>query len=122
MSIVLLAVQGLASDNSSVLYLPPDSWVKPQFFNQQSSANFPDASADEHLLLEEQQINTLQNETFFHTSRQILNMDGVQNDSTIKINFNPTYQSLTFHWARIWRGGQYLDRLDTNKIQVVQQE
>ena len=114
-------VQGNA-DTSAIVYGPPDSWVKPQFYNQQSSANPEDSTADDHLLLMEQQINALQDETFFHIDRKILTEDGVQNDSTLKIGFNPNYQSVTFHWARIWRDGQHLDRLDTNKIQVVQQE
>jgi hypothetical protein len=122
--IILLAtaVQGKASDISPVKYAPPGAWVRPQFFDQQTLASSVDASADEHLLLWEKQINALQDETFFHSDRQILTLDGVQNGSTITINFNPNFQSLTFHWARIWRGGQYLDRLDTNKIQILQQE
>ncbi|HTR43641.1 MAG TPA: DUF3857 domain-containing transglutaminase family protein [Pseudomonadales bacterium] len=111
---------GVADTN--VTYGPPHDWVKPHFFNQQSSASLVDSSDDEHVLLLEQQVNALENERFFHTDRQILTLDGVQNGSTIKIDFNPKYQSVTFHWARIWRDGQHLERLDTNKIQVLQQE
>jgi len=108
--------------DTNVTYASPADWVKPHFFDQKSSSSLVDSSDDAHVLLFEQQVNALQNETFYHTDRQILTLDGVQNGSTIKIGFNPKYQSVTFHWARIWRDGQHLDRLDTNKIQVVQQE
>jgi hypothetical protein len=117
-----MAIPASASDTSAIAYGPPSSWVKPQFFDQSASADLPDSSADEHLLLMEHQINAINDEVFFHYDRQILTLDGVQNGSTLKVNFNPNYQSLTFHWVRIWRGKDHFDRLDTNKVQVVQQE
>jgi hypothetical protein len=49
-------------------------------------------------------------------------MDGVQKDATLRMDFNPGYQTLTLYWARIWRGAQHLDRLDTNQVKIVQQE
>ena len=120
----LLAIASLATaaDTSSIIFAPPNDWVKTQFSAPQSSATPDDSSTSDHLLLQEQQINVLENETFFHTDRQILSVDGVQNDSTLKISFNTNYESLTWHWARIWRSGQNFDRLDTNKIQIVRQE
>jgi transglutaminase-like putative cysteine protease len=111
-----------AADNSTTQFGPPDSWVRPHFFDQQSTANLPDASADQHWLLVERQINAQQNETFVHSARQVLTADGVQNGSTLTIDFNPGYETLTWHWARIWRDGQHLERLDTNNVKVVQQE
>jgi transglutaminase-like putative cysteine protease len=120
--VLLATIPVRADDNAEVNYGPPSSWVKPQFFNRNASASLADAGADDYLLLQEQQFNALQNEAFFHTDRQILTVGGVQDGSTIKIEFNPNYQSLTFHWVRVWRGAQYLDRLDTNKVEIVQQE
>jgi arylamine N-acetyltransferase len=120
--VLAITIQGNASEISAANFAPPSSWVKPQFFNQQPSTNLLDSSADQHLLLLERQINALQNETFFHSVRQILTMAGVQKGATLTMDFNPSYQSLTLHWARIWRGAQYSDRLDTNKVNVVQQE
>jgi hypothetical protein len=120
--ILLAAKPVMADDVSAVNYGPPESWVKPQFYNRNASATLAGAGADEYVLLQEQQFNALENESFYHTDRQILTVGGVQDGSTVKINFNPSYQSLTFHWVRIWRGGQFLDRLDTNKVEIVQQE
>jgi len=120
--VLAVAIQGNASGLPEVKFGPPDDWVKPHFFSQPSATNLPDTGADERLLLMEQQINALQDETFFHSVRQVLTMDGVQNDATLTMGFNPSCQSLTLHWVRIWRDGAYLDRLDTNNVKVVQQE
>ena len=120
--VLAMAIQGNASEISTANFAPPSSWVKPQFFNQQSTTNLLDSGADQHWLLLERQINALQNETFLHSVRQILTMAGVQNGATLTIDFNPGYQSLTLHWARIWRGAQHLDRLDTNQVKIVQPE
>ena len=120
--VLAMAIQGNASETASVEFAPPSGWVKPQFYNQQPSTNLLDSSAEQHLLLLERQINALQNETFIHCVRQILTVDGVQKDATLRMDFNPGYQTLTLHWARIWRGAQHLERLDTNQVKIVQPE
>jgi len=117
-----VAVPGYAADNSTAQFGPPSSWVKPHFFDRQASTDLLDASADQHWLLWERQINADQNETFVHAVRQVMTTDGVQKGSTLTIGFNPGYETLTWHWARIWRGAQHLERLDTNNVKIVQQE
>jgi hypothetical protein len=122
MGLLAVAIRGNAADSSGVQFGPPSSWVKPQFFDQRASTRLLDSGADQHWLLMERQINALQNETFTHSVRQILTMAGVEKSATLKLDFNPGYQSLTVHWVRIWRGAEHLDRLDTNNVKVVQQE
>lgn len=120
--VLTLAVQGHGSDVSGVNFGPPDDWVHPQFFNRQSPGTPPDSTAEDQLLLLEHQFNAAENESFVHFSSRVLTMDGVQKDSNLKIDFDPNYESLTWHWARIWRDGRHLERLDTNAVQVVRQE
>ncbi|HEX3626571.1 MAG TPA: DUF3857 domain-containing transglutaminase family protein [Verrucomicrobiae bacterium] len=119
---MMLAVHGHGADLSGINFGSPEDWVHPQMFSRQPSPNTSDATANDHLLLLEHQINAPENEEFFHSERRILTTDGVQNDSTLKINFDPSYESLTWHWARIWRDGQPVDRLDTNSVQIVRRE
>lgn len=119
--VLAMAVHGNTVESPAIKFAPPSNWVRPHFFDQLSATNL-DAGTDQHMLLLEQQINVASNETFVHSVRQILTTDGVQNGATITIDFNPGYQSLTFHWARIWRDGQHLDCLDTNQVKIVQSE
>ena len=101
---------------------PPSAWVKPQFFDRQALATDIDPGADQHWLLLERQVNAASNETFVHCIRQIRTVAGVQNGSDLKIDFNPGYQTLTMNWARLWRGANFINQLDTNKISLVRQE
>lgn len=117
-----MVTPGTAAEVSTASVAPPSSWVKTQFFNRQLPPTPLDSTADGHWLLLERQINAAENETFVHSVRQILTTAGVQNGATLTIDFNPAYQNLTIHWARIWRGSQHFDRLDTNQIKVVQPE
>jgi transglutaminase-like putative cysteine protease len=63
-----------------------------------------------------------ENERFSHSVRQILTSAGVQNGSQISIDFDPSYETLTLHWVRIWRGTNSLDRFNPEKIKVIQRE
>lgn len=119
--VLATVIPGSASETAIVQFAPPESWVKPHFFSQQFSTNL-EADTDQRVLLRERQINAAENETFVHSVRQILTMDGVQNGSTLTIDFNPSYQTVIWHWARIWRDGQHLDRLETNQVKIVQPE
>jgi hypothetical protein len=100
---------------------PPASWVTPHLFERTKLLK-PEANADQHWLLLEQQTDAASEETFHHGVRQILNVAGVQNGSTLKLDFNPSYQTLTLHWMRLWRGTNFLNRLELEKIRVVRRE
>jgi hypothetical protein len=111
-----------AADNSRLNFGPPSGWVKPHLYDQAALQMPLDASADQHLLLYEQQINAAENQTFTHSVRRLISLDGIQKYSTLSIDYAPAYQSLTWHWARVWRGGHHLERLDTNNVSTVQKE
>lgn len=111
-----------ASSEPEFVVGPPSSWVWSETFDRQSLAAKVDSSSGQHWLLIEHQVNVPEDETYYHFIRQILTVSGVQNGSTLTADFNPGYESLTLHWVRVWRGGSRLDRLDTNKVNIVRQE
>jgi transglutaminase-like putative cysteine protease len=99
---------------------PPSKWVVPRSFDRPSADDAVDPSQDYRWLLSDRQINAQNDEEFVHQVRQTLNSAGVQYGSHIMINYDPTCESLTFHWARLWRGTNKLDRLDLSKLHVSQ--
>jgi hypothetical protein len=99
---------------------PPSKWVTPQSFKRPKADDPVDPSQDYRWLLSDRQINAQNDEAFVHEARQTLTSAGVQFGSHILINYDPTCQSLTFHWARLWRGTNKLDRLDASQIHVSQ--
>ena len=101
---------------------PPAGWVKPQFFDQTPATSDSDPAADFRWLLIERQVKAADDESFFHTVRQVQTASGVQNGANLLVNFDPGYQSVTLHWARIWRGSEHFNRLGTNNVKIVRQE
>jgi hypothetical protein len=97
---------------------PPSKWVAPQSFDRPLATDPVDPSQDYRWLLSDRQINAQNDEEFVHEVRQPLTAAGVQFASHILINYDPACQSLTFHWARLWRGTNKLDRLDPSKLRV----
>ena len=111
----------LAIPEAKPMIAPPAKWVVPHFFARLSEDQVQPGE-DERMLLWERQFNAGENENFTHVVRQILSFSGVQNGATITVDFDPSYQSLTFHWLRIWRDNGHLERLDADKIKLIQPE
>jgi len=121
-----LSVTALAADTSvsesKVTVAPAGNWVKPSFF-ERALQNAPvSAGENERWLLMETEINVPKSATFCHQVKQICSYSGVQDGAQISLDFDPSYESLQLHWVRIWRGTNFLNRLDRDKIKVIQQE
>jgi len=101
---------------------PPAKWVVPHFFDRTETAAASQSGEDERVRLLERQLNPAENESFTHLVRELLTYSGVQNGATVSIDFDPSYESLTFHWLRIWRDNDHLERLDPDQIKVIQPE
>ena len=101
---------------------PPAKWVAPHFFERLAGEDQLPPGEDQRILLLERQINAAENEQFTHVVRQMLTPAGVQNGATISVDYDPTYQTLAFHWLRLWRGNAHLESLDPDKIRLIQPE
>ena len=100
---------------------PPARWIVPLWVPQlPKSAMSP--GEDTRWLLSDKQVNAQEHETFIHTARLILNSAGVQSASHFTLDFDPAYQSLILHWVRVLRGKDALNRLQADKIKVIQPE
>ena len=121
-----LSFTALAADapipESKVTVAPPGDWVKPNFFERALRNALVSAGENERWLLVETEINVPESATFCHRVKQICSYAGVQNGAQISLDFDPGYESLQLHWVRIWRGTNFLNCLDRDKIKIIQQE
>jgi hypothetical protein len=123
---LFLSFTALAADTniseSKVTVAPPGAWVKPNFF-EPALQNAPMAAGENRRwLLIETEINVPEGATFYHRVKQICSFSGVQDGAQISLDFDPAYESLQLHWVRIWRGTNFLNRLDRDKVKIIQQE
>jgi len=111
-----------AAAEANVAVAAPAAWVTPQTFQRLPPGMRFEPGEHQRWLLYDRQINAANNENFTRAVRQMITFSGVQSGANLTVDFNPSYQALTFHWVRIWRGTNVLDRLDTGKIRVMNQE
>ena len=113
---LLLAGTPCGGQDSKPVVMRPSRWVAPLSFARPPASDPADPSQDYRWLLSDRQINAQTDENFVHDARQVLTSAGVQYGLHILIRYDPNCQTVTFHWARLWRGTNILDRLDAAKL------
>ena len=103
---------------------PPAAWVEPLEAPVSGSAPKDEVNGGTWFRLSDRQVRVVGGdpEAFSHYTRQIVNDAGLEGSSQVGIEFEPSYQKLTFHWIRIYRNGQWLDRLSIPQMKVIQRE
>lgn len=81
-----------------------------------------DAKEDSRYLLLDFQSNFVKKEFFKHYAIQIITPEGIQENSDISIDYDPTFQSLNFHKIQIIRAGKTINKWDQGKIEFIQRE
>jgi hypothetical protein len=100
--------------------VPP--WIES--FQTEYDAELPKSgtTADVHYLLTDRQIHAEEHTRYNHLSYRFLTESGVQDNSQLSISFDPNYETLTLHQLRIKRGGEIVDKLAGQKIEVIRRE
>ena len=73
-------------------------------------------------LLFDVEINGGTQERFVHFANKFLTTSGVEANSSLSFDFDPSYQQLVLHKVVIHRGDQVIDELDPAKIRLIEQE
>jgi transglutaminase-like putative cysteine protease len=70
----------------------------------------------------EKQVNLEQQSIYYKVAFKIISEAGVQNNSKISINFDPSYEQLIIHSIKIIRENESLNKLQFKKIKIIEQE
>lgn len=76
------------------------------------------------ILLSDTQINLLGQKptTYYHGKNVAQERSGLESVSTIRIQFNPRFETLTLHDLAVFREGKRIDRLKSARIDLAQRE
>jgi hypothetical protein len=74
------------------------------------------------LVLFDMQTNLTESAVYHHVVRKLVNETGVQNNSQLEIQFDPTFQKVVFHHITIHRNGINIEVADARKFNIIQQE
>lgn len=77
-----------------------------------------------YLLIDNQIIVTqgVEPHYYHHYADYIVNQNGVESNSQINIDYDPSYQKLSLHSLHIIRNGKAIDKFDTAQMKVIQRE
>lgn len=115
---LLLAVAFTVSGAEQVERRPGPDWIKPCPIPE----GFGEAADGIRCLLVDQQVNASTATRFAHYAREITNPRGVQDGSRITVSFDPSYQTLSLNQLLIHRGGEKIDRLQSQPVRILSRE
>ena len=96
-------------------------WVKPQQVERPDDS-YQFSGGVGYLLVDEQKNVAANYSSYRRYVVRILNSKGVESESTITLNYNPAYQTLTFHAVSVLRDGKLIDKLSKEGIDVFRRE
>jgi len=107
---------------SSVPVAGTPVWVKPITINYNDKFKSGDVSMGYFFMLFDHQFNQVIGEQYEHEIRRIVTDEGVQNGSSLSIDYDPSWQKLVVHTVKIIRGGQVMDRTRETEFKVIAPE
>ncbi|MBI3259669.1 MAG: DUF3857 domain-containing protein, partial [Ignavibacteriae bacterium] len=100
---------------------PPPSWVKKYNFPLNPVEPQPSQVNLQYLLIDTQR-HWEEKTTYCHYAVKALTQNGVEDISTLHIDFDPSHRQVVVHFIRVFRDGQWLDRLENSLYHLLQRE
>ncbi len=97
-------------------------WVVQQSYDKKPDIDLNEISYGLLTLLSDEQIHIPKQERYTRIVRKITDNVGVQDGSSISINYDPTYQQLLLHDITVFRNGKTINKLNINDFQSIRQE
>lgn len=97
------------------------AWVKPYDFPLEAVPVKPSQVNLQYLLIDTQR-NWEEKTLYRHFAVKALTQSGIETISQINIDFDPSYCQVIMHAIRIYRGGEWFDRLENSRHNVIQRE
>lgn len=98
------------------------AWISKQIIDYSRSSLNKDAEGGSIDLDFEKQVSLADKSTYIRRSFKVLSEAGVQDNSQVTIDFDPSFQQLIIHSIQIIRDKQSLNKLEPVKIKTIQQE
>ena len=111
-----------AAAKSNFKVQPPPAWVQPVAPPADAGGSEPEDGL--RCMLDDRQVRVTAkgSENFYHYVSQVTTSAAVEKVSQLRLDFEPSYQTLVIHHINIVRGGQTIDALRPGEIKVIQSE
>ena len=121
--IALLTAASLGAQDQGGMFSIADapSWVHAAAAAEPASGEGAGSQSVDHLLVD-YQANVGTQERYTHIVMQVRTPQGVQDGSSVMVDFDPSYQKLILHSLRVVRRGVASSRLTRKAVQVLHRE
>ena len=109
-------------DESLVRIDSREPWIRNVSWERGTGDSSNDESTGTRYLLIDQQVDTTRGIYFGHTVRRLENESAVQENGSISVRFDPSYQELVLHTVNIHRGDQVIKQLTSDRVRLSQPE
>lgn len=117
--VLVLALPGLLFAQNIQKGLAP-GWVANVIYKTEISDTLH--AGGEYYLLSETQYHGEKKQAFYRYASKVLTEKGLESVSAIEVNYDPSYQRLTFNSIIIWRDGKKIDVLPRATFEVLRRE
>lgn len=98
------------------------SWVTQTTIDY-NSKKLEDEAEDGYIDVDyENQVSIAEQSSYVKTAIKVLTATGVEHNSEISADYDPSYEQLVFHSARIIRQGKVLNKLNPSRFKIIQEE
>nr|WP_321248041.1 DUF3857 domain-containing transglutaminase family protein [uncultured Psychroserpens sp.] len=118
----LLFIFSFSFSYAQIKIINTPQWVVNQSYEEKPDIDLDEISYGLLTLLSDEQIHIPKKERYIRFVRKITDNVGVQDGSTISINYDPTYQQLLLHNITVIRQGKTINKLNLNDFQTIRQE
>lgn len=98
------------------------SWLKPVTYIETPNVNFDDLTQGTLTLLYDYQVHIPKQEVYKKFATKIFENVGIQDASTINVNYDPKYQTVKFHSITVNRDGKIIDKFKSENFQLLRRE
>ncbi len=122
---LLMSSATMASSPENIVRQPTAPWVGIIKVDVPNEMPTDDIDRGIYYLLVDEQIRVNERSPsnyYYHYAEKVTNQQGLKNASNIRIEFDPSYESLELHSLIIHRNKEIISKLDSSKIDVIQRE
>jgi transglutaminase-like putative cysteine protease len=123
-ALMLVCLCATAAARSDFAVQTPPTWVRAIAPASPADPNTAGGETGSRYLLFDRQVRVTANgaERYYHVAEQVTSPAGLERAAQIELTFEPTYERLVIHHIRIVRGGETINALRPDEINVIQQE
>jgi len=99
----------------------PD-WVKDYPVPQYDLSDYSDRDSYYEIIDWQDKMDTDREAEFVRYAEVMNTPRGVENNSNVSISFDPSYENIDFHYVKIKRGGEYIDKTDLSEFRIYRKE